>query len=175
MHPVSRDVVKDRVFSRVQANIELPTILQTLENRGFNDQLMDLLAAASDKELAYIRQQVQAQSPGDCEQQKLAFHENSEVCKKNLKKVLQLMVCDIWRENAKKTARQYADVQGISYSYGSYFYDNYVGPYYYVQEQKRLKKIVRHRLDECISGGRKVKMANVNDVKFGFDPLKVSK
>ena len=175
MHPISRDVVKDRVFSRVEANIELPTILQTLENRGFNDQLMDLLASASDKELAYIKSQVEAQTGGDLELQKLAFRENSEVCEKNLKKILQLMISDIWRENSRKTARQYADVQGINYSYGSYHYDNYVGPYYYIQEQKRLKKIVRHRLEECISGGKKVKMANVNDAKFGFDPLKVGK
>ena len=175
MHPVSRDVVKDRVFSRVEANVELPTILQTLENRGFNDQLMDLLAAVSEAELAHIKAQVEARTPQDGELQKLAFRENSETCKKNLKKIAGLLVSDIWRENARKTARQYADVQGVNYSYGSYFYDNYVGPYYYIQEQKRLKKIVRHRLDECIGGGRKVKVANINDVKFGYDPLRVSK
>lgn len=85
----------------------------------------------------------------------LALKENADVYKKNFKKISKLLVDDIWKEKNKEVLEQYGDPSSaMNYSYGSYFYDNYVGPYYYVQEQRRLRKIVKGKNEENLIAHR---------------------
>lgn len=84
----------------------------------------------------------------------LALRENSDVYKKNFKKVVRLMVDDIWKDNNRKVLAEYGDPNSDRALFGSYFYDNYTGPYYYVQEQRRLRNIVKGKVQQSIVAGR---------------------
>lgn len=64
------------------------------------------------------------------------------------------MVDDLWKQKNAAVLKEYGDPTAVNYTYGSYFYDNYVGPYYYVQEQQRLRNIVRGRMGESITKSR---------------------
>jgi len=83
-----------------------------------------------------------------------ALKENADIYKKNFKKVVKLMVDDLWKQKNAAVLKEYGDPTAVNYTYGSYFYDNYVGPYYYVQEQQRLRNIVRGRMGESITKAR---------------------
>lgn len=52
---ISQDLVKDAVYTKLERNLELPVILQTLENKGFNNQLMEMLGGLFDHELQKIK------------------------------------------------------------------------------------------------------------------------
>lgn len=82
-----------------------------------------------------------------------AFNQNAEVYKQNIKKVIRLMVDDVWSEKRKKVLRDYSDTNPNTNG-RAYFNDNDLGPYYYIQEQNRLKKIVKNRVVESIAQGR---------------------
>lgn len=51
----------------------------------------------------------------------------------------------MWRKNTKEVAEEYAKPERFGFGNGSYFYDNYYGPNYYVHEQQRLKNIVEQK------------------------------
>jgi len=76
---------------------------------------------------------------------KRAVETNSEIYKANLKKVMKLMgrwlkflsyliVEEIWRKNTQEVAEEYTSADRTGLGSGSYFYDNYYGPNYYVHE-----------------------------------------
>jgi hypothetical protein len=52
---------------------------------------------------------------------------------------------DMWRKNTQEVAEEYAQPDRFGFGHGSYFYDNYYGPNYYVHEQQRLKNIVEEK------------------------------
>jgi hypothetical protein len=53
---ISRDLVKEAVSTKIERNIDLPIILQALENQGFNERAISSLGALFDYELGYIKQ-----------------------------------------------------------------------------------------------------------------------
>ena len=68
---------------------------------------------------------------------------------------------DIWRKNTKEVAEEYANPNRFGFGNGSYFYDDFYGPDYYIQEQKRLKDIIQ-----------KMKPKPEPDVKLSLKPDK---
>ena len=52
---------------------------------------------------------------------------------------------EIWRKNTQEVAEEYSSADRIGFGNGSYFYDNYYGPNYYVHEQQRLRNIVESK------------------------------
>ena len=52
---------------------------------------------------------------------------------------------EIWRKNTTEVAEEYSSADRFGFGNGSYFYDNYYGPNYYVHEQQRLKNIVESK------------------------------
>jgi hypothetical protein len=185
---ISRDLVKDAVFTKVERNLELPVILQTLENKGYNDKLANCLGALFDHHLGgikhrldkkYAKAAIKPETPGrrnawkdraeelktgnivtslDEDQLKEEYladlKENADIFKRNFKKIAKMIVSDMWKVKNQEVLDQYGDPNANSFQYGSYFYDDYTGPYYYVQEQRRLKKIVQGRMEESILKGR---------------------
>jgi hypothetical protein len=53
----------------------------------------------------------------------------------------------MWKAKAKAVAEEYSDPTRPGLGAGSYFYDNYHGPNYYVAEQQRLKNVVESNKD----------------------------
>lgn len=185
---ISRDLVKDAVFTKVERHLEMPVILQTLENKGFNDRLANTLGAVFDHQLGamkhrldkkYTKAASKVDSPGrrnawkerseeietgnvvrelseqEIKEEYLAdLRENADIFKRNFKKIAKMIVSDMWKTKNQEVLDQYGDPNANSFQYGSYFYDDYTGPYYYVQEQRRLKKIVQGRVEESILKSR---------------------
>ena len=56
---------------------------------------------------------------------------------------------DFWSKKTSEVSREYegSGNNQISMGHGSYFYDNYYGPNYYVQEQNRLRGVVHAKRD----------------------------
>lgn len=52
---ISRDLVKEAVATKVERNIDLPIILQALENQGFNERAITALGSLFDYELGFIK------------------------------------------------------------------------------------------------------------------------
>lgn len=52
---VSRDLVKDAVFTKVERNIELPVILQTLENKAFTDDFINAFGSLFEYEIGRMQ------------------------------------------------------------------------------------------------------------------------
>lgn len=50
--------------------------------------------------------------------------------------------------------KEYADPERFGFGNGSYFYDNLYSPNYYIQEQKRLKQIVKKKAKPKKSKGK---------------------
>lgn len=56
-----------------------------------------------------------------------------------------MIVEEIWKKNTQEVAEEYTSADRTGLGSGSYFYDNYYGPNYYVHEQQRLKNIVESK------------------------------
>lgn len=82
------------------------------------------------------------------------FAENANIFKKSIKKILKTASEDVWKSNHKKVREEYSNPGRVQQAFGSYFYDAYVGPYYYVHEQQRLQNIVRSKMAANIVSGR---------------------
>lgn len=84
-----------------------------------------------------------------------AFKESSDIYKRNFKKIVKLLVDDIWKEKNRKALAQYSgsakDRKGCV---GSYYYDSYDGRKYVEEEKKRLGKIVKGKTRDSIVAHR---------------------
>ena len=52
---LNKDQVIQGVISKIERNLEMPVILQSIENSGHNDRIVDLMGALFDHELGFIK------------------------------------------------------------------------------------------------------------------------
>ena len=143
---ISKDLIKQQVFEKLERYQSMPMVLQTLENNhGKVDELSDTLKHIFACEMEVIEHRVNnldsVEEDEDLRDE--LVYDNSRIFKDNLKKILRLMVDDIWSKNKKEVAEEYDHDDRFAVGHGAYFYQSQKKGDYAAQEKDRLKRIVR--------------------------------